>query len=357
MEKRKQGRPSLPRNIEEYVITAAMKNPSMKRLALVDKVEKELRELKLTPPAKDTMLKLFQKAPKPGEEDKPWSLAKSVEYTLNPEATEDLLGIWSYCLAADREFTIRQAKWVCYLRSTVYVPEQQSQLKSSYLYSFSSLYANRERICKSLNVDLDTYDLDIFVGLSKMEALPALKTGVLDKNRLRIRESLPETIIGKVRTQYEDVTDTILDNLGFKNEIPSFYHPLHDRPKLDEEFFPIELLDHVNAYWLRYISKGPKWQTLSHKEQRNIILELQQSIEEEAKKEDHRKVNQYLVMGRWEPTELLKAVGYEVNDPITKNPGRTIEGLMFKALGFNDNYHFWNSIDEEAEELYREVGR
>ena len=116
MEKRKRGHPPLQKNIEEYVITAAMKNPGMKRLALAEKVEQELKEKGLNPPAQATMFKLFQKAPDKTEEDKPWSIGKSVEYHLSPEATSDLLLLWSWFLAAGLEFTIRDAKWACYLR-------------------------------------------------------------------------------------------------------------------------------------------------------------------------------------------------------------------------------------------------
>lgn len=335
MEKRKQGRPPLPRNIEEYVITAAMKNPGMKRLALVDKVEKELRELKLTPPAKDTMLKLFQKAPKPGKEDVQWSLAKSVEHGFSPEATSHLFNVWSFCLAAGFEFTVRQAKWVCYLRSTHFVPQAELYLQTSYLYSVSALYSTRERICEALKIDVDTYDLDAFVGLPVAEIKTALRTGILDHKRFRaFPKDLPQTGIDKIRTNYWGVTHKVLDDLGFHDEIESFDNPHHKRPKLEEEFFSIEEIDHINAYWLRYISKAPKWGNLSHEEQKNIIFQLQSNIEAEVQKEGRRKFNQYLLVGWWEPTKLLNTLGYKVTDN-----------------------RFGYSINEDVEKLYQEVGR
>jgi len=62
MEKRKRGRPPIPKNVGEYCITEAMKHPDMPRKELAAKVEMELKAMQLKPPGKDKMLKLFQMA-------------------------------------------------------------------------------------------------------------------------------------------------------------------------------------------------------------------------------------------------------------------------------------------------------
>ena len=123
--------------------------------------------------------------PKPIDpEDKPWSIGKSVQFNLSPEATADLLQIWAFCLAAGREFTIRQAKWACYLRTTSYTFfAPNNKLETYELYNFSTLYANRERISKALNnPDVDTSDLDVVLGLTHVEYTAARTTGLLDSN-------------------------------------------------------------------------------------------------------------------------------------------------------------------------------
>jgi len=62
MGKRKRGRQPLPRNIEEYVITASNEEPGMKRLALAEKVEQELKERALTT-CSSNVFKTFSKSP------------------------------------------------------------------------------------------------------------------------------------------------------------------------------------------------------------------------------------------------------------------------------------------------------
>jgi len=182
MEKRKRGHPPLPKNIEEYVITAAMKNPDMKRLALAEKVKQELEDKGLTPPARATMLKLFQKAPDKTEEDKPWSLGKSVQYGLSPEASDDLILMWSWCLAAGLEFTIRHAKWVCYLRNAWKGWSHDGDPACGILYDWCQSYSNKERICQALAVDFETHHLDAtwLLGPS-WEYYTALQVGELQK--------------------------------------------------------------------------------------------------------------------------------------------------------------------------------
>lgn len=303
MEKRKRGRPGTPQNIEEYVIIAALKNPGMKRLALVDKVENELKEKGFKPPGKDKMLKLFQKAPKPGDEDKPWNLAKSVEYHLSPEATGDLLRVWAFCLAAGREFTIRQAKWACYLRNAPYAwCYNSNKLETVELYNFSVQYANRERICQALRMDIDTTNIDLELALTRAEFITALKIGLIDKNKLHnVPEDLPQAGINRAERLVEPYWP-VFDDLGIAVQSDTIFFEI---PGMPEE------APRVFAYWLRFISKTPKWETLSLKEKQDIALKLKNDTElaavNAASREDFSE-------GKWVPIEILKALGCEDNE-------------------------------------------
>jgi len=251
------------------------------------------------------MLKLFQKAPKPGEEDKPWSIGKSVQFGLSHEATGDLLEVWAASLAIGREFTIRQAKWACYLRSASLVAENRGRLTGYTLYYFSAIYANRERICQVFNTSgIDTSDLDVPLGLTTMEIHAAQKTGVLDKMRLiSFPEELPQDGINKVPHVLTADIEALQD-LGI-GSAPSFFDAWFeawwDRFDLPQD------APRVYAYWIRFISKTPKWETLSFKEQKDFVLKLKNDIEVEATAKMKAVATTY---GKpsWEPTEIIKAL-------------------------------------------------
>ncbi len=183
MEKRKKGRPPIPKNIEEYVITAAMKHPGMKRLALADKVTQELKDKGLTPPAQATMLKLFQKAPDKTEEDKPWSIAASKKYGIPPEANGDLFSIWRISLAISSPISIRQARWIANIRY-IYpyrISNEWSELaqRGLQLISTSWLYSIRERISELKKEDyFDSSSLDA-AFMSLLEYHTVTKFGLI----------------------------------------------------------------------------------------------------------------------------------------------------------------------------------
>jgi len=296
MEKRKRGRPPIPKNVEEYCITEAMKHPDMPRKELAAKVEMELKAMQHKPPGKDKMLKLFQMAPEPGAEDMPWSVAKSLIYRLSPDATGDLLRVLAFCLAAGREFTIRQAKWACYLRTAPYgwVKGTVNKLEIADLYNFSVEYANRERICEALKIDTDTTNMDVELAMSWAEFITALKTEMITKNQLHhLPENLPQAGISEVK-RLDDVYWTVFDDLGLQVQRDTIFLP--DIP---------EEVPRIYAYWLRFISKTQKWVALSLKEKQDIALKLKKDIELAAV-EPERSAD--FSDGKWVPVEILRVL-------------------------------------------------
>ena len=308
MEKRKIGRPSLPKNIVEYCIAAAIQNPDMARKELVAKIEMELRAKKLKPPSKDKMLKLFQMAPEKTDQDNPWSIAKSLQYGLSSEATGDLLDIWSSCLAVGRDFTIRQAKWACYLRSARLIGDDE-KLTDFTLYYFSVRYAIRERICQALKIELNTTDIDALLRLEATEISIALRVGVLDKYILGmdIPNILPQSGINGINVEYPDIVWNVLYDLGITYDWDYSLYSLHSPAWMDNRA-KVEV-NHLYAYWLKYIGKSPRWEEFSEKAKCEIILKLKQSIETSL----NTKQNKFLY-GNWEPFEVLENVGYPMND-------------------------------------------
>ena len=267
----------------------------------------------------------------PSDEDSKWNVGISKKLGLPPEATRDLLNIWAFSLAAGLDFTIRQAKWVCYLRSVGYTWASEKELSKIDLFNFSAKYANRERICEALGINpIDTSDIDAQLGLTKIELNTAVKTGILDENQLL---DLPKEL------PIMDIKDSehiafaywpALNKLGLEHYI----FLAHDVPDETERVF---------AYWLRYISKAPKWEILTLKEKEEIVVQLKLAIENETSaksqsldifvregkpKDGIKNLDVFQIKrkpkglqslqfftGIWEPIEVLKAVGYEVKPP------------------------------------------
>jgi len=281
MEKRKRGRQPIDSNIAEYCITAAMNNKGMKRLALFYQVKEELEEMKekrIIPkdsviPKKDKMFELFQKAPNPIEEDKPWCVGESFRRKFPPEATDDLLRIWSFCSAAGLEFTIRQAKWACYLRNWSKYRDPDNPCVVRYppgtLYQWCQDYSNRERICDALNLDLDTSDLDAEVALAPSWEWFTLQ--ITETRRIRLLpESSPDfRISGSKATWGRNAAQIVEHELGIETD------------ELEIDNNTKDDLNAIYAYWLRVLSKGPQWGKITREEKEKIATYLKQDIKDE----------------------------------------------------------------------------
>jgi hypothetical protein len=254
-----------------------------------------------------------------GSEEEPWSLGKSVECKFPPEATMDLLEVAFHGLAAGRELTMRQAKWVCYLRCTKWFTDYEVVIKTGILYENAVVYANWEQISEAMNNDvnkkkLNTFDLDIVMWLPESIANVAEKTGVIDRQRyINFASNRLENGIKFPHAIYPEAGNMVLSDLGFTmqeiDEEISLESYTFEYLKESGKFEARKLADYIHAYWLRYIAKGPKWRTLSHQEQKAIFIKLKTEIDEL-----FCNLNQDFIDGEWEPTEILKAVGYDIND-------------------------------------------
>jgi hypothetical protein len=250
------------------------------------------------------------------DEDKPWSLGMSVKHKLQPEATEDLLQIEYLCLAAGRVFTVRQARWVCYLRNSGFVHDSELPIKPGVLYCAAVVYANREQICESLNKEWNTFDIDVDMGLPPSTANVASRVGVID---LKMLDDFP-TENARKKIKFPDnlspeAVQLVLTDLGFTDK--EIYNqlmlktPYIDYSENEDKIEPRRFADQVHAYWLRYLTKGPKWPTLSRQEQKDVLIKLKKQIDIKFNSND-----EIFFIGEWEPTEVLKAVGYDVNNSI-----------------------------------------
>ncbi len=100
---------------------------------------------------------------------------------------------------------------------------------------------------------------------------------------------------------------TVLDDLGFDYEFTKMF----DREFPPQVDFPLEQKDSVLAYWIRYISKAPKWEGLSDTKKKDIILQLKDDFNNAAEIAKRNKMA--YDFHNWAPTTLLESVGYEIN--------------------------------------------
>lgn len=251
----------------------------------------------------------LRRAKVPSDEDISWNIAMSKQFNLPPEETMLLFKISAMCLAMGQEFTVRKARWVCYLRHMKYFKDFESigRMCDS-IYHHACRYAQREQVCEELNIiPTDTYDLDLDVGMPVAELLILCETGLIDKNRFNWpKEDSGNSLGGPVWT--------VLSYLGFDNEFiinnfSSARHILEEHPSFKDDL--IEDDERIFAYYMRYISKAPKWAELSKEERESIALKLRSAIVAHSKELGEKRFDWGAEIFR--PLELFKNLGIKVD--------------------------------------------
>jgi len=246
-----------------------------------------------------------------------WSLGISArpEYGISPEATDDLLAVWKYCLVTGHLFTIREAKWVEHLRKAI--TDREGRITK--LLGLACQYALREQICEILKKTMDTRDLDgdwsIDIGerlifqalgliprlsfpfLSEMRAVEsqyAVMSLTFNVSMHTILYTLPDTL-PKPISDYIDDLKTILTNVVGLSEQQ----------------------DRIYSASLLYLSKGPLWKTLSKPEYLLILAQLKQWVTRDTSVWQPALYLAIDTQRGIKPEDvldpgLLKAVGYEV---------------------------------------------
>lgn len=246
-----------------------------------DRILKEAR--RETPSRSPARLSVFH------DLDDPWSLGSLMTFNLPVDALGDLLEVWKLCLPSGWTMTIRHARWVALLRSTMppidgqWLPEQQLLV----LYSWACQYALRERASEALGITNDTRDLDAaLVAASEWEWQTAMAVGAMQR---RSREDTPEQLRGKedaielgsrrpgsiFGALPHEVVETELGGLkGWvreKTRIPGGWSPQMIPPTPEES--------KVYAYWLRYLSKGPNWDAIPFERHNQIAVRLREEVQ------------------------------------------------------------------------------
>ena len=288
------------------------------------------------------------------DEDKPWSIAASVKYGLPPEATEDLFDIWRASLAIGNPITIRQAKWIVHIRSLFRQPISTGNVYSDkvnrnlWLLRQSWFYSILERASRIMGGKFfDTANLDAGSFMPNWERATALKLGKvssidysqealakLEKHGTSLTSpphsvtSVEEAVWQNVRTEPPPGMEA-MDSIG-----------LGEKPLSEED-------DLVSAYWLNYLSKGPKWESLDYLEQRMIRFDLCKWVHQHS----NMTIRDYHTLTEQHPAlvlspKLLTAVGYEVPTEDLKLYAKLHENELKKE------HPGWENIPDDVQQRF-----
>ncbi len=274
----KRGRPGYPSWIHALIKNQARapQNRNLVATALVPLIKKLIKEQGELCPEDGTLEKLINAArAEPDPLDNPWSIAASLENGLDPKQTGELFEIWRFSLALDRPLTVRQARWVTYLRYLpkfpVYsfapdnspkgqysakVSKNLEMLRNSWYYSLLEICSEnaKEEHFNSNNADsqfFPPWEHNTALRLDKVYKV-ALEPEVLEKIQ-KAGGSLiapPNSVHSVEQAVWQHV----------RAEPPRHLEMMGGDDLPDEVL--LEDSDLVAAYWLAYLSKGPLWNNL-----------------------------------------------------------------------------------------------
>ena len=247
----------------------------------------------------------------------PWSLGASAqaEYGMTPEATGDLLAVWKYCLATGHVFTIREARWVVRLRNAI--PDYKGRISELFAYAYE--YAIRERICRILNKQIDTIDLDGELGINDRERFVYRALGLVPRLAVPFHPRQTEKAIDFLKHLAWPASAATMT--AFFN-IPKAAKDTGDIDEMRKLFRHTENLpaeqDRIYAALLLFLSKGATWNTLSVQDYLLILSGLREWVTEVISSKHLLEYEMLDDTGGIKPTDILdpaflEVVGYEVN--------------------------------------------
>jgi hypothetical protein len=239
----------------------------------------------------------------------PWSLGllANPKYEIAQTAVDSLMEVWRYSLAVGHVLTIREALWAARLAKVF------AQRKQTINYSFveSRAYARRQQVCELLNKPMDTRGLDAGLGMDPNEGIFYKLLGIIPFSReLEKVELEPHSRdADRPRHWLKSAPRTVLANIN-----PELFYALHDELNTPNAYMNdlSEKQEYIYAAILVFLSKGPKWSTLSNQETLSLLSQIRQCAIRSTKTMFPRKPDEEIL-----DTDLLNIVGYELT-PKTK---------------------------------------
>ena len=242
----------------------------------------------------------MEERPSPQEED--WNIGAASPQWVPYEVLPTVGKLWEWCLVTGQKLTIREAKWAGILSSISPIPTINGPSDCWRLYRWATEYARREWACEQLNKPVNTTDLDSRLILRWWLKDVATMTGELPKQHtFRVLKRKETEFVREDQPSTGFITSMdVVFRLNMGREVDLF--------GLSED------ADRLFAILLRYMAKGPKWESMSqevHVSIANRLLVFAKETAEEIKSLPTIRDP----FGRGEPElrpiELLKEVGYD----------------------------------------------
>ncbi len=264
------------------------------------------------------------------ELDEPWSLGTLDKHPLTSEAIPAVLRSWKYCLALGLPFSIRMARWVARLH-TVF----EESKSTGALCHIASHYALREQLhmAEDPEGELYTSDIDAALAMEPWEFATVYKTinhylakgwesfWLLPMEDYPTSLSLDQQSLNSAVARAEadlqhrwlmahcNESEELLElNYGeairlippIRDDLMSAYKKWSGQTKM------------VYAYWVRYLTGGPRLGSLSPADLGALINELRSWLNEHPWKGGPPRVEtvQLVRDPLSQPTTLLERVGY-----------------------------------------------
>ncbi len=328
---------NIPIEVRDFIRQAAVDFPNVNREKLAETIMEELTENGKRTPSLEHLKKMISAARNSAtDEDRPWSLAASLKVGIPDEANGELLKIRKRCILAGREFTIREAKWVARLRTTM---NNDNIVK---VFPNAAKYASRERVWameneNNPNVVFDTVEMDALMAFSDnyLSRETALLTGAISKTEtMRQFIDTAKLIRSGITVDNVDVNAIASLRPGALQYVLSIgdFDEWREMKELSDE------ADEVYALWLRRMRESPNWPEPDserrkhladrlyeellkvYTDYKNSLESIQQEIQKEyensaeaAKELDFAKVRLIMSTAQWVPSkEILDEVGYEI---------------------------------------------
>ena len=322
--------PRISKAAKRVIVEEALKykGTATPRMTVVERLKPLIDPYVGQMPADETIANLVSWAwnHEPNPLDDPWCLGASAQYSISPEANEDLLKIWKRCVVIGWTVSIREAQWVARLRGLV--PFEHL------LYS-ATHYAKRERVCEVLREKtFDTTDLDTAVAFrGDLHRTPGPRSWLGSAvEHTGATGQTPRSIIllhyasllqpSSAHTHEKHTWLTLMDEPAGVNVEAYLDLNCEHHCELTEE------ADMVYALWLRLLSKGPDWSNKTHEAQEEIACRLYQEVEMASanikslwnSRCEHVGSKEWILAHgpsgtTWAPSsELFKDVGFEVRE-------------------------------------------
>ena len=290
------------------------------------------------PPALGTVRNRVGKARKSRiAQDERWSIGVSGQMAIPIEAMKDVVEVWEYVLLHyGRYITLRQAKWIARLGDLI-TEKEFSDSREERRYKWASLYAGREKAALTLNLKLDTSDMDASLLIKGDVYSAVVATGLADQftdasrlNDLALSDrnlALEELALRRQVDLYLEMSPEEARRQGRARAEFSLDHEavyfdaIPDENSVTEEqrrraIEQIEEAIKVCGVWrLAIMRDGKQWPEITEQRRKEITLELaKKSVEHHVFDNWANPISfeDLLARGNFRPSEqILKEVGYE----------------------------------------------